>query len=736
MVKRVLSLVTWFVTLAVLILTAAPAAIAQDDPPPPDDGFGFPGGELPEWDGTYPPEWDPALNENVVSADYLYFPGSGMVINVDTRDIYDPVLGNLLRADGAVVDYATGTVLGVEPDLADPPLPGEDLTAPTGQAPDAPSEPSADAPAVEPEPVDPVGTGGDAGISAFEDEDPVLPFYRTGFTVEELAPYALDLDTLPIDALDDSFQFLAYEIALLFEMGAFTRETTWFDTFAELHAQFDFDDIPRDRLVPTFTAVDLEFARRALLYRDAIDPVDGWSLDWAISELEGDFYEKLGASERGFLNGYEYAAALLRVMAGGPDIELQANGAAENVQLEGALAAAVTELELQQDINDLLRADNDELRSLLAEFTEPSVSTALALLDGPPETAEPTGDNQAMTYAAVGGGAAVLLLIAFLLLRRARRRAGRPDEATVLDEAMATNQLLAGAKNEDEIVSILERAGKRQVNASVALFHAVPDGLRRAGTTEIIVGSDLQRVVSSGQHAKTNLHDDPAFPGIDQAVLALPVIHGGTVQAVLAAHRDVSRPLGDAERGAMEPIAPALGGALERSAELGTMSKLAMVDGLTSLGNRRRLDGDLETTLATAVAGDAHLGFAMIDVDHFKTYNDTHGHTAGDEVLRRVAATIAQSVRESDVVYRYGGEEFSMLLPGATPEEVATVAERVRSSVEAEAFPGEELQPGGKLTVSIGVATLETGDSDDIRERADQALYRAKENGRNQVAYA
>ena len=87
-----------------------------------------------------------------------------------------------------------------------------------------------------------------------------------------------------------------------------------------------------------------------------------------------------------------------------------------------------------------------------------------------------------------------------------------------------------------------------------------------------------------------------------------------------------------------------------------------------------------------------------------------------------MAETIAAFVRDSDVVYRYGGEEFSMLLPGASPEEAAAVAERVRAAVEQTSFPGEELQPGGKLTVSVGVATLANGSAEDIRERADAAL--------------
>ena len=746
MVKRVVSFVAWFLALAALILSAAPAAIAQDDPRPLDQpgngGFGLPGGDF-----EYPQEWDPTTNTDVISADYLFAPGSGFVINVETRDIFDPVEAIVVRADGTFEDYATGAVLFVDPLAANPPLPSElgiDVPrSPGTEAAGDPADPDSTEATADPEgntdDADSVeAVGGGALPSEFEESDPVLALYRTGFTAADLDPYALGIDELSDAALDDSFQFLAYEIALLVEAGAFSRETAWFDTFADLHAQFDFDDAPTRELVRTFGAVDREFARRQLLYRDAIDPVEDWAVDWAIGELDDPFYDMLIDGDRGFINGHEYAAALLRVMAGGPDIELTSNSGAENVQLEVALAAAVEALELQQDITDMLRADNDELRALLADLTEPSIAAALAVLDAPEGAApEPeNADDPTMIFAAAGGGAALLLIVAFVALRRGRRKAARTDHAGLRDEAMATNQLLAGAKNEAEIIAILDRAADRQVKAALVLFHAVPEGLRRAGESAILTGSDLHRVVASGQMVKATLHDDPAFPGSTQAVLAVPVINNGTVQAVLAAHRDASSPLGEAERTAMEPIAPALGGALERSAELGTMSKLAMVDGLTSLGNRRRLDDDLASSLASATATSSMLGFAMIDVDHFKTYNDTHGHSAGDEVLRRVAATIARSVRETDVVYRYGGEEFSMLLPGATPEEAAAVAERVRSSVEAEAIPGEELQPGGRLTVSIGVATLESGSGGDIRERADDALYRAKERGRNQVAYA
>ncbi|MEM9201405.1 MAG: GGDEF domain-containing protein [Actinomycetota bacterium] len=374
---------------------------------------------------------------------------------------------------------------------------------------------------------------------------------------------------------------------------------------------------------------------------------------------------------------------------------------------------------------------NDEPSSEPAPAAEREVAPA----DG--AAAADTEGLDTVLYPALGISAASLLVAAFIALRRGRRaeQASMPKPDLAHDEAMATNQLLAGAKDEADIIRILDRAAERQVKAGVTLFHVTDDGLQRAGDDGPLPHSDLQRVVDTGQKVKTILTADQAFDGVDQAVLALPVIHGGRVQAVLTAHRSADHPFKDSDFGSLEPIGPALGGALERTAELGTMSRLAMVDGLTSLGNRRRLDGDLETTLANATSGDAMLGFAMIDVDHFKTYNDTHGHSAGDDVLRKVATTIARSVRDGDIVYRYGGEEFSMLLPGATPDEATAVAERVRAAIEDHVFPGEDQQPGGRLTVSIGVATLGEDVSDNIRERADQALYQAKENGRNQVAF-
>jgi diguanylate cyclase (GGDEF)-like protein len=125
------------------------------------------------------------------------------------------------------------------------------------------------------------------------------------------------------------------------------------------------------------------------------------------------------------------------------------------------------------------------------------------------------------------------------------------------------------------------------------------------------------------------------------------------------------------------------------------------------------------------------LSAVLLDLDHFKRVNDTHGHSRGDEVLAAVAATLRSSLRESDFVGRYGGEEFLILLPDTGKHEARTVAEKVRAAVDAIALANLEL----RVTASLGVATLpdDGGDADTLVRAADRALYSAKGRGRNRV---
>ncbi|MGQ9823932.1 MAG: diguanylate cyclase [Desulfotomaculales bacterium] len=171
---------------------------------------------------------------------------------------------------------------------------------------------------------------------------------------------------------------------------------------------------------------------------------------------------------------------------------------------------------------------------------------------------------------------------------------------------------------------------------------------------------------------------------------------------------------------------------------LATLSVQASKDPLTGLDNRRQLMEALRNELRRAVRYCTPLSLLMLDVDHFKAYNDTHGHPAGDEVLRRLARLLEQNIRTYDRVARYGGEEFVVLLPHTDPKGAFAVAEKLRLLVERTSFPGEETQPEGRLTVSIGVASFpdHASQEDALLAAADRALYAAKAAGRNRVAAA
>ncbi|GLU38753.1 PleD family two-component system response regulator [Pseudomonas sp. NBRC 100443] len=167
------------------------------------------------------------------------------------------------------------------------------------------------------------------------------------------------------------------------------------------------------------------------------------------------------------------------------------------------------------------------------------------------------------------------------------------------------------------------------------------------------------------------------------------------------------------------------------------LQRLMNSDGLTGLSNRRHFDEYLEMEWRRALREQSQLSLLLIDVDHFKAYNDTFGHVAGDEALRRVAGTIREScARSSDLPARYGGEEFAIILPGTSPGGARLLAEKLRLTVQALGIAHEQPDSGAVLTVSVGVATLTPGQGESclkLIEHADRALYNAKHGGRNQV---
>ncbi|OGO57723.1 MAG: hypothetical protein A2Z32_10750, partial [Chloroflexi bacterium RBG_16_69_14] len=186
----------------------------------------------------------------------------------------------------------------------------------------------------------------------------------------------------------------------------------------------------------------------------------------------------------------------------------------------------------------------------------------------------------------------------------------------------------------------------------------------------------------------------------------------------------------------LEQLRADLGLAVNNALAHDRLERLAAVDPLTEAYNRRFGLARLREEFSRAVRAENPLGVLMFDLDHFKAVNDTYGHLVGDRVLRAVAGACRRVVREGDVLIRYGGEEFLVLLPGAGLEDVRQVGERVRRAVAETSVEDGDLRVG--ITVSLGGATFrDTSDStDSLIALADRALYEAKEAGRDRLVVA
>lgn len=162
---------------------------------------------------------------------------------------------------------------------------------------------------------------------------------------------------------------------------------------------------------------------------------------------------------------------------------------------------------------------------------------------------------------------------------------------------------------------------------------------------------------------------------------------------------------------------------------------LSITDPLTSLHNRRYFTSQLEIEIAKAKASSRELSMIMVNIDHFQVYNDRHGHRKGDQLVQTFARLMQETLRDTGIAARYSGAEFVAILPGSGEKAARQVAEALRSRVEAHSFPGEDAQPGGKLTMSAGVVELSEGteDVDGLVGAAGAMLYKAKLEGRNKV---
>ena len=172
----------------------------------------------------------------------------------------------------------------------------------------------------------------------------------------------------------------------------------------------------------------------------------------------------------------------------------------------------------------------------------------------------------------------------------------------------------------------------------------------------------------------------------------------------------------------------------ERIRMMEKLQKLAVTDGLTKLYNSRSFYSQLETEVDRFNRYKHPLALLLLDLDHFKEYNDSYGHLEGDKILVRFSQIIKSCLRANDTAYRYGGEEFTVILPETGGEEAGTVAQRIRAALEAERFSpvnGKAV----KLTISIGVTEYQFKEElSSFIQRADKAMYRSKQKGRNMVS--
>lgn len=220
-----------------------------------------------------------------------------------------------------------------------------------------------------------------------------------------------------------------------------------------------------------------------------------------------------------------------------------------------------------------------------------------------------------------------------------------------------------------------------------------------------------------------------------RSVLCVPIRSGQTVFGILHMSSRYEDAFDDEDIALAKAIGEQIGMAVERAKLFEEINQLAITDDLTGLYNSRHLKRVLGEESKRSIRYGRSFSFIMLDIDFFKIYNDRHGHLRGDEVLRTLASLLLQNTRDVDMVFRYGGEEFSIIIPEVSKQEAFTMAERIRRVVQDHVFPFEEEQPGGNLTVSMGIAGFpeDAEDSEQLIDNADRALYRAKLSGRNRV---
>lgn len=224
--------------------------------------------------------------------------------------------------------------------------------------------------------------------------------------------------------------------------------------------------------------------------------------------------------------------------------------------------------------------------------------------------------------------------------------------------------------------------------------------------------------------------------GFEETVseMCLPLISAGDPVGVLTLESSRPGAFQPEDLQPLESVADICATAIKNAEHVQRISQMAYIDGLTSIFNRRHFESKILDEIERSMRYPTRWSVVMIDIDHFKRINDEFGHLLGDEVLRQVAQIFGQHIRKPDILCRYGGEEFAILLPQTYGEGAVGMADKLRKLVEEWHFPGVPR----RVTISAGVAEFPGHGKtrDDLVQAADDALYQAKQTGRNRVAAA
>ncbi len=305
--------------------------------------------------------------------------------------------------------------------------------------------------------------------------------------------------------------------------------------------------------------------------------------------------------------------------------------------------------------------------------------------------------------------------------------------STILDCATNLTHTPAGSiALYDDTEGCMELVATRGFSKKV--FHQNNWEIRGGGLTEHILNENSVITIKDLEKFEKVPVGKLLKEGV-RSLIATPLVADRRIIGILYVDDFVTRDFSAKEESILSLLATQAAIAIGKMQLYEKMKRLAITDGLTGLCNHRNFVKALRKELKRSKRYGHQLSVIILDVDHFKRYNDTNGHLKGNMVLKKVTTTMKNAVRNVDVLARYGGEEFAIILPETNREQALNMATRMCQAVEQEEFPGEETQPHNTLTISAGVATFpaDAETEEELLEKADSALYTAKHAGRNRA---